>query len=447
MIIKVNYDKDTTTSTNVFSQVTLSAYVNGDTIFTEGVSSSIDSRISKYNSRDSIKHDLFVLSVIVYCCDRMVQRKMYSIDGWTREMTIEGIPAVNTKQMNKNSVEIGECLSYLTGDVWSVTFDNILPSNDDNQVSISNKPKKVCLFSGGLDSLIGSIDILHDTKDKVILSSHTERGERLLQDKLFNSLVAAYPHRITHIQSQITLGRRSVERFEKETSTRSRSFMFIMLALMVTQTGATSAASIIIPENGTISLNYPLSKSRRGSCSTRTTNPMFISMLERVFTHLGINVGLENPYLHKTKGEMVQNVKNKDLLTEIFRLSCSCAKSHHKRWWDDRQPSHCGKCLPCIYRRIALHTGGIDEDSEKYGVDVFDSPSIDLTDLKQASSSDYRALLRFIKAVPSKNDIILELLMNGIDGYKQVQEHASTLLRSWSQAKSWVKSHDPTHLN
>lgn len=447
MKIKVNYDKDTATSSNVFSRITLSAWENGEILFTEGVSSSIDTRISKYNSRDSIKHDLLVLSVIVYCCDRMVQRKMHSIDGWTREMTLEGIPAVNSKQMNRNSAEIGECLSYLTGDVWSVTFDNILKSNDDKQVAMSDNSWKVCLFSGGLDSLIGAIDILHDTKAKVILSSHTERGERLLQDTLVNRLGAVYPNRITHIKSQITLGRRSDEHFKKETSTRSRSFMFIMLALMVTQSTATSVASIVIPENGTISLNYPLSKSRRGSCSTRTTNPMFIDKLEKLFQQLKICVRLENPYLYQTKGEMIQSVKNKVLLTEIYGLSCSCAKSHHKMWWDDRQSSHCGKCLPCMYRRIALHTGGIDEDSEKYGVNVFTSHRIDIGNLNQASSSDYRALLRFIKAVPSKKDIILELLMNGIDDYHHVQNHARTLLRSWDQAKSWIQSHKPSHLD
>jgi hypothetical protein len=71
----------------------------------------------------------------------------------------------------------------------------------------------------------------------------------------------------------------------KETTFRSRSILFIGIALITAQA---KQIPIAVPENGTVSLNYPLSSSRRSACSTRTTHPTFISKLKDVWVKLGI---------------------------------------------------------------------------------------------------------------------------------------------------------------
>ena len=62
---------------------------------------------------------------------------------------------------------------------------------------------------------------------------------------------------------------------------------------------------LLIPENGFISLNIPLTPLRVGTFSTRTTHPLFISQMQDILDALGINVRLSNPYQFKTKGEML----------------------------------------------------------------------------------------------------------------------------------------------
>ena len=66
--------------------------------------------------------------------------------------------------------------------------------------------------------------------------------------------------------------------YQKETTLRSRSFLFISMAVLVADS-ISQEMPVFIPENGTISLNFPLTPSRRSSCSTRTTHPHFLSLM------------------------------------------------------------------------------------------------------------------------------------------------------------------------
>ena len=62
---------------------------------------------------------------------------------------------------------------------------------------------------------------------------------------------------------------------------------------------------LLIPENGFISLNIPLTPLRLGSLSTRTTHPLFIQQMQDILDALDFRVRLSNPYQFKTKGEML----------------------------------------------------------------------------------------------------------------------------------------------
>jgi hypothetical protein len=79
-----------------------------------------------------------------------------------------------------------------------------------------------------------------------------------------------------------------------------------------------------------------------------------------------INVFVENPYWHKTKGEMANECKNKEFLFKVMEKSVSCS-SPVKATWKKLPPQHCGFCVPCIIRRAAMQKAfGFGRDCTEY---------------------------------------------------------------------------------
>ena len=66
-----------------------------------------------------------------------------------------------------------------------------------------------------------------------------------------------------------------------------RSFLFLCIALTIAGIIGNDIP-VYIPENGFIGLNIPLTNSRKGSCSTRTTHPYFISSFNEMLKIIGI---------------------------------------------------------------------------------------------------------------------------------------------------------------
>lgn len=137
---------------------------------------------------------------------------------------------------------------------------------------------------------------------------------------------------------------------------RTRSLSFLAFAVV----GADALQSInnlpkvdvFVPENGFISLNIPMTARRIGSLSTRTTHPHFILSMQDIFDKVGINVSLKNPYQFKTKGEMISECNDINLLRRIVGYTVSCGK-----WKRKNEP--CGRCVPCLIRRASLLKGGM----------------------------------------------------------------------------------------
>lgn len=75
-----------------------------------------------------------------------------------------------------------------------------------------------------------------------------------------------------------------------ETTTRGRSVLF--LALGVAVASGLGPARLLVPENGFISLNVPLTPPRSGSFSTRTTHPHLIALLRDLLNELQLPVAL-----------------------------------------------------------------------------------------------------------------------------------------------------------
>lgn len=172
-------------------------------------------------------------------------------------------------------------------------------------------------------------------------------GPKNDQKKVRQVLINKYKNSLKYRDSVLISPKLSVEM-----SCRSRSFMFFALATIV----ATYAnCDVVVPENGSVSLNYPLSPSRRASCSTRTTHPLFIMRYQNLIHELGLNIRIYNPYEFQTKGEMVQHCADKNFLLQVIAKSNSCGKRNmHQQMYDNRNATHCAHCMPCMYRKAAL---------------------------------------------------------------------------------------------
>lgn len=125
-----------------------------------------------------------------------------------------------------------------------------------------------------------------------------------------------------------------------------------------------NTSELIIPENGVISLNIPLTWSRIGSSSTRTTHPYYMSLLNIILKKLGSAIHLINPYQFKTKGEMMRECKNQKVLKELAPFTMSCSHPSDRYSGENSiKDSHCGYCVPCTIRRVAFKKAGISDNS------------------------------------------------------------------------------------
>ena len=384
-----------------------------------------------------IGFDLFLIGCIVYGIDVLLPREKFSSNAWNRELEVE-FPVESPDIFNKGKDILEQLLSFLTGDYWTISFiqRNVQPIYRFKGKSIYfNKTlyKKVSLFSGGLDSLIGVIDQLANSDDRIIFVSHYDavfKGMKTDQEKLDKLLSKKYKH-YHLLQTRVDLSCSDQNGNERvnESSLRSRSFLFLCQAVFVAN-AIGSGIDVLIPENGTISLNHPLTPSRRSSCSTRTAHPYYLSKVSEFISILGLQHSIKNEYEMKTKGEMMEECKDRDLLLASYKSSCSCVKRGHKVHWELKTATHCGICMPCLYRRVALNKIGID--NEDVGTNLFNSkkPLNELPDIP--------AFLDYMRQPFTVEDIEKNLLINGSLPLDKLREYANVVCRTRNEIKEWI---------
>ena len=377
----------------------------------------------------ALSFDMLYLSAIVYAIDRAVSRGMYSVDGWSREFDVD-IIIPHHDQFQPHEEKINTMLSFLTGDYWSCHFVGTPSVNilSDEECELFDGITQVNLFSGGMDSLIGAVDFMTNHPDgKLFLASHYDRKmpgpkkdqyelKKLLRDKYKNQFCEVSAVMITPTQS-------------KELSSRSRSLMFLSIALIVS---SYAKCNIVVPENGSVSLNYPLSPSRRASCSTRTTHPVFLNQFREIISALGMAVAINNPYEKQTKGEMVQNCADKDYLLRVVAVSNSCGKrGMHQYMYDNHNASHCGHCMPCMYRKAALIR---ETDTTIYG-----NRFMTLFNLKGAKvSEDFVAMLEFLKKDLTREMIKRELRIGGMGSFNDLEDYVDLVIRTREELSAMI---------
>jgi hypothetical protein len=335
--------------------------------------------------------DLLSIAMSVTAADTFIPRKD-STDGWHRQFELE-LPLCEPDRWENIKNKLEKALYFLSGDAWSFNFTKggirppvISKYHISEKRYILNGLNCVSLFSGGLDSAIGAIDLIQEGY-KPLLVSHAYKGDKLHQDIIRSCLPGTNYHYQFNADPHLANAR------ETDISMRTRSFNFIafgILAVSILQSVTHNTIELIIPENGLISLNAPLTQRRIGSLSTRTTHPYFISLMIEILQAVGLPHLIRNPYQFKTKGDMVVNCRDQKLLAGIVDSSVSCSHWH-------RTNKQCGICVPCIIRRSALLTGNIKEKNN-YRINkitsIMENP---------AKSDDIQSLMLAIEKLKTRN--------------------------------------------
>lgn len=348
--------------------------------------------------------DFVDLGALIYLADEMV-RRAEAQDHWTRTIRCL-VPVTDVARWQENTELLAKTLEVLSGDLWQ--FDWV-PLSTPRPVSRHRRRLPVgfdvvCLFSGGTDSLLGAVQLLREGK-KVVLVGHQSEGQTAAaQTEMAAELASMFPGKSCFVQCRVSRSTRASPAFQLaakvERSHRPRSFLFLALGIGVAL--QCRVRDVFMPENGFMALNIPIQKSRTGALSTRTAHPSYmLRFWDLAHRITGFAGHIRNPFLTQSKTDMLRGLD--PALRALVLRSISCARPSR---YNDRGVRHCGYCVPCIHRRIALLEAGIDSPRH-YAFDVFKRfPSLDI-DKKQ----DFRAVVRFAVRVADASPTELQTLV------------------------------------
>lgn len=305
----------------------------------------------------SLVFDFLRIGLAVNAADQVCDRS-HSPDGWTRQIELV-VSLCEPQKWEDTKEDLIKLFRKLTGDFWSLSFTQ---SNKEFKWDTPHPSKLkpyedatcVSLLSGGMDSLIGAID-LSEKGEKPLFVSQIVKGDRQKQIQFAKALKSSD----RHLQWSHATRLRS----RGERSSRARSIVFYAFALVASELlNSAKIKKIIVPENGFISLNVPLNLGRFGSLSTKTTHPLVLENLQNIWKKVGLDVQLVNPYQFMTKGQMIKNCENPCLLKRYLSTSTSCSRYLTYGY------KHCGRCVPCLVRRAAFMAGGVPDKTKEYFV-------------------------------------------------------------------------------
>jgi len=375
--------------------------------------------------------DYLTLALAVTAADTFVQRKN-AADGWSREIELKLSlykPAPWIAQ--KNNME--KLLHFLSGDLWKLKITDggcppPIPYSRRSRYRLINLEKLdcVCLFSGGVDSTVGALDLLSNSR-KPLLVSHSYTHDKSLQDAIAEKLKGKFSRfaiNANPLPPQLLQGSTDI-------SMRTRSFNFFALGVIggcaLSKINKLKQVELFVPENGFISLNAPLTSRRIGSLSTKTTHPYYVQSVQSLFEATKINVTLINPYQFKTKGEMLKECADQKTLREVVQDTVSCSN------WK-RKGKQCGRCVPCLIRRAAFAL----LDFRETNVYLYENLATVLKDKK--NRDDLLALISAINRVSDKTVISWLLDSGPLSSNGEVRdEYKKIFIKGLNEVKTYLK--------
>lgn len=363
----------------------------GRTTFTGG----IDPHLAGLGVVNPRNVDLVRIALAVLAADRSVLREGGGSSWNAREfeLTVEvDDPAVWASHAEQLSRTVG----FLSGDHWTFRFTQA-PTAEETGLPIEEQHHdRTVLLSGGADSaagaLLSAIDLGRNHSQSLV-SQYSSTSISPVQQGIVSAIAGLVPDiRQVHHQFHLHRGSKRLDdsSFRSETSTRSRSLLFLALGLAVAER---AGSTLWIAENGFASLNPPLGPDRRGSLSTHTTHPRFLRELSALMQSVGGHGLIENPFETLTKGEMFRRVADAvgmDAASTYLSSTNSCSHTD-ARYSGAPAGSSCGVCFGCLVRRAAFIASGIPDTT---------------TYLSEDTSGRYEAFVRQKSIVEPLRDFV-----------------------------------------
>lgn len=330
--------------------------------------------------------DLIEIASYVYCADQAVTRGgegVLAFGAHWRRNFIFRIPVRQPSIWSSPNVlrALQKTLTILSEDNYefhflqrfnAVAMQQYLTLGDGD--STARQLDEVLLFSGGLDSLGGTVQEAVLNERRVALVSHRSNSKVFSRQKKLVAGLHEICKKNPPFHVPVWVHQSGTE--GREYTQRSRTFLYASLGTAVAR--VFGLRRIRFYENGVISLNLPISEQVVGARATRTTHPqvfdgftsLFSLLVDEAFT-------VENPFLWITKTEVVNLIGDAGC-GDLIGQSVSCT---HTREQTIEKP-HCGRCSQCISRKfatLASRFSSRDADS-LYHVDLLTGPRTAETD-------------------------------------------------------------------
>jgi hypothetical protein len=319
--------------------------------------------------------DLLQIAAHVFCADRLIhrgERDSLNNEAWARSYEFH-IPVLDLDFWNNTTLHkaLTEALEFMTGDrKYTFIFEKSefghLPKINCKQLSLfkdeielidGSDNADILLFSGGLDSLAGTIERLNTFPDnKLLLISHKANSNVIkTQQKITDDLQKRYGGRIRSYGFECHLKKMPSE----EETQRTRIFLFASIAFAICN--CADKHDFYVYENGIASVNLPPQVDVVNARASRTTHPKTLGLLTKFLRFFDKNFDIIAPYYEKTKEDVFKVFVKYDE-RELIASSVSCSSTRNK----PGTFSHCGVCSQCIDRHFAAYAAGLDEYDVEY---------------------------------------------------------------------------------
>lgn len=348
-----------------------------------------------FKNLTSLERDTCNVMAAIYAVDLATKRA--ELTGFVRDIELK-LAVVNYSAFQQVRKQLENLLYVLSRDNWNVIFERENGAPEKAQEWPAGKGVTL-LFSGGLDSFCAAAQyvkarrplwlVSHVTQNKVVAQAQKD-----LHGSLNQFAGSPIPRAIIRVSGRSKPDAPFPQDNDREDTQRTRSLLFLALACLVARrTGHDTV--VAIAENGQLAINLPLSAARVGPFSTHTAHPQFVAEAQSFCsTLLAHKFTFENPYLYLTKSEVLSGLPAE--LKKAIPESVSCWRASRVS-----KTNHCGECVPCLVRRVALESQGLV--IPEYARDLLDE------DVSKLESTDNgkRNLVDLLEFVTRLNDSTL----------------------------------------
>ena len=369
-----------------------------------------------FGAPTSLEVDVLTVASAVFACDLAIKRG--ERENFTRSIELT-IPVVNRAVFEGALEELQFALYRLSHDAWQIRFTQRPGTLESPRDWTSDAKGKVLLFSGGLDSLAAAVHYGSEG-EQIQLSSHVtaNRAVSSAQERLHEYLERRFPGQFSRMAIRVggaskpSRGLPFPSDHHREETQRTRSFLFLALgALAARRRGFRDV--VMIAENGQMAIHLPLTAGRISAFSTHTAHPEYVHSIGQVLSRLlDYSIRIANPFLYMTKAEVVRATVTEH--PETLQHAVSCWKASRVAG----EKNHCGFCVPCLVRRIAVEAHGVVVPEYKRDLlteDVESAPPEDDGKRNLVELGEFVTLFENARSQAELEDLFPDLINPNID--------------------------------